>query len=185
MLTVYLFDNDGYYAGESLGQENPLVPGNVIMPPNSTEIPPPTGENIIGEWNGEEEEWASRPDFSGVKYYNKTTKAIKYFEKGEAFDDDYTSIAPPYINYYLIDYVVWNGTAWVDDPTLKEDFDKEICKQTAISIIKETEWITNDEFDMKIANRTAFLTYRLAIFNFIQNPVANPTFPTQPEIIFA
>lgn len=38
--TVYLYDDDGFFAGEGLAQENQFEPNAWIMPPQSTELAP-------------------------------------------------------------------------------------------------------------------------------------------------
>lgn len=46
--TVYSYNEDGYYIGETIAYESPLEPGVFLIPAQATEVEPPAA--TIGCW---------------------------------------------------------------------------------------------------------------------------------------
>ena len=57
------------------------------------------------------------------------------------------------------------------------------CKDEAKKRIAATDWAVLP--DVGLANVTAFETYRATLRELIKNPVAEPTWPTEPEPIWS
>jgi hypothetical protein len=63
----------------------------------------------------------------------------------------------------------------------KEPLDQ--CKEEAKKRIATTDWAVLP--DVGLSNVAAFQTYRAALRELIKNPVAEPTWPTEPEPIWS
>ena len=59
----------------------------------------------------------------------------------------------------------------------------DICKTEAKKRIAATDWSVLP--DVGLANVAAFQTYRATLRELIKNPVAEPTWPTEPEPIWS
>lgn len=57
------------------------------------------------------------------------------------------------------------------------------CSNKAKELISKSDWAVLP--DVGITNVTEFETYRAALRALIKNPVAEPTFPTEPQPIWA
>jgi len=57
------------------------------------------------------------------------------------------------------------------------------CKEEAKKRIAACDWSVLP--DVGLANVAAFQTYRAALRELIKNPVAEPTWPTEPEPIWS
>lgn len=65
---VYGYDYNGFYAGQTIAQEDPRKAGSFLMPANSTDkIPPEPSPGLRAKWNGSE--WALA-DISLIIYQN-------------------------------------------------------------------------------------------------------------------
>ena len=69
---------------------------------------------------------------------------------------------------------------WI--PT-QEEILKQDCKTKAKAKIAATDWSVLP--DVGLANVAAFETYRATLRELIKNPVAEPTWPTEPEPIWS
>lgn len=56
------------------------------------------------------------------------------------------------------------------------------CKAQAKRLISAVDWAMLT--DVGISNDAEFVTYRAVLRELIKNPVANPTFPTEPQPIW-
>lgn len=63
-------------------------------------------------------------------------------------------------------------------PSPTEDQLKEMCKDQAKNLISKSDWSTLSDVTLK--NQADFIAYRAAIRALIINPVAEPTWPTEP-----
>jgi len=173
-MQAYLYDNENFYLGSTSLQESPLEPGIYFDQPNSTRIAPPSyGENEIPVWNGS---WGIAPDYSGKPYYSKIDKSEKRFERGEAFDLNYTDLIPP-----PEVYVVWQGDKWGIDIAKKSEYDKQDCKNQAKQLLVASDWSTLPDVQTQLSNHQDFVTYRSQIRKLVLSPIENPVFPTEPE----
>lgn len=91
----------------------------------------------------------------------------------------------------------YNTLQWFDKNTTKPtkaEVDAEIarldaeapfkqCKDEAKKRIAASDWSVLP--DVGISNVAAFETYRAALRELIKNPVANPSFPTEPEPVWS
>jgi hypothetical protein len=90
----------------------------------------------------------------------------------------------------------YTGLTWTDEspkPTQSEldalwvstqdNIAKTTCKDEAKKRIAATDWAVLP--DVGLANKTAFETYRATLRELIKNPVAEPTWPTEPEPIWS
>jgi len=57
--TVYSYDDNGIYIGDSVSYESPLEEGNFLIPANSTLIAPILTPDYVNKWNGQE--WQLEP----------------------------------------------------------------------------------------------------------------------------
>ena len=209
----YRYDSSGFIVGQTEIQESPLEPGVYLMPPNTTTTAPTTpGKNQIPKFNTGSGTWSLAPDYSGVPYYNKTDRTIKYFVVGEAFDTNYSpSIPLPYykktdktIKYFAVEdgpdsgytsevppspdypYIAWNESsgAWVEDANLKREYKMQLNKAKAKSLISQYDWINDTTTTPKLLNKDDFYAYRSALRLLILNPVENPVWPTIPQEVW-
>lgn len=111
-MKAYNIDNNGYLINEVDCQMSPREPGKYLIPKNAITEPLPfkPQENETFKW---EDKWVLKPDFSGVPYFNKSNKSIRYFEIGEEFDNNYTNLPP------ISDESVFRDGVWVEDDRLK------------------------------------------------------------------
>lgn len=58
----------------------------------------------------------------------------------------------------------------------------EKCKNTAKELIAKTDWIFLP--DVNLVNINEFLTYRAQLRALLQTPIANPSWPTEPDAIW-
>lgn len=87
----------------------------------------------------------------------------------------------------LIDQAIANGwtlvPVWPLPPTDEQLM--EVCKQTASSILYNTDWtsipdVANPTNNPYLTNQAEFIAYRNVIRGYAVNPVPNPTWPTPP-----
>lgn len=113
MKTIYYYDPETkLFTTEGFAQESPLEPGVWLIPPNCTEIAPPTLSNKeLAIFNGEN--WDLIPDKRGI-YYNITT--FDKIENEDPFNEpeNSTSIAPPEPQEGK--FIIWeNGWTFIDE----------------------------------------------------------------------
>lgn len=176
-MIAYLYDNEKYYIGSTVLQESPLEPNVYFDQPNSTKIEPPEcGEEEIAIWDGRS--WGRVPDYSGKLYYSKIDKSKKRFNRGEAFDINYTDLEPP-----AEIYVIWQGKSWGVDTEKKSEYDKQQCKNIAKMKLSKSDWSVLQ--DVNISNKPDFINYRSQLRNLILNPVEEPIFPEEPQPVWS
>lgn len=80
--------------------------------------------------------------------------------------------------------------AWVqhneivlNPPALTEEQSKEQCKATAKALLSLSDWSVLP--DVPLVNKTEFESYRLTLRNLVISPVVNPTYPAEPQPIWA
>lgn len=66
----------------------------------------------------------------------------------------------------------------------------EACKTHAQWLLQESDWVeipsvTNTTNNPHLTNASDFITYRIALRVLAINPVANPSWPTEPQPIWA
>ena len=73
---VFHYDDDGYYDGEVVVQEDPMQPGSWLMPANVVELAPELKDGFFYRWGGEswisEKKPMSAADFEGVVVSHKS-----------------------------------------------------------------------------------------------------------------
>lgn len=85
MITVYAYDaTTKEYLGTTQAQESPLEKGVILMPANSTQVPPPSviGEKQAAVWNGNGY-WDAVTDLRGAVYYDADGKEYTQNQLGE------------------------------------------------------------------------------------------------------
>lgn len=71
-------------------------------------------------------------------------------------------------------------------PSTQEEIAKQNCKQQAKKILYETDWTSISDVgdpakaNPYLVNQADFIAYRSTVRGYAINPVANPTWPTQP-----
>jgi hypothetical protein len=176
-MQAYLYDNENYYLGSTTLQESPLEPGVYFDQPNSTRIAPPSyGENEIPLWNGS---WGIAPDYSGKPYYSKIDKSEKRFERGEAFDINYTDLVPSPESY-----IVWQNDGWKIDAIKKTEYDKSVCKIKAQSLLIQSDWAELPSVLDQLSNASEWKTYRIEVRKLLIDPVEAPNFPSAPAVVW-
>ena len=94
MLQIYNYDLQGYYTTSSFARENPLVPGEYLMPARSTASPPPSvNVNQIAKWSGNA--WSVDIDYRGKWYDVDTQTELAVWDAGEPQPSNTTSVMPP------------------------------------------------------------------------------------------
>lgn len=73
----------------------------------------------------------------------------------------------------------------LDDEVIRQQNNQplEACKAEAKKLIAASDWSVLP--DVGITNTSEFETYRAALRALIKNPVAEPTFPTEPQPVWA
>jgi hypothetical protein len=89
------------------------------------------------------------------------------------------------------DTVIWH-TPEIVQPTkaavdaevarLTEEIPFKACSDQAKKLLADSDWSMLS--DVNISNRAEFETYRAALRTLVFNPVADPTFPTEPQPIW-
>lgn len=139
----YRYDNNGYLIGQVEVQESPLEPGVFLMPPNtSITAPPSPPANTIPKWYGEG--WVLVSNYSGIPYYKKSDKSVKYFEIGENFDSNYTEV-PPLENEL---FQKWDepSVSWIVDEEAKTNQENLFRKSTIQRLLLESDYIELPSF---------------------------------------
>jgi len=60
---------------------------------------------------------------------------------------------------------------------------KDTCKSQAKQLLSATDWSILP--DVALINKSNFETYRAELRELVLNPVANPTFPTEPTPVWS
>ncbi len=60
---------------------------------------------------------------------------------------------------------------------------KDTCKSQAKQLLAATDWSILP--DVALINKSDFETYRAELRELVLNPVANPTFPTEPTPVWS
>lgn len=66
MEKVYAYDANGYFSGETEAQVSPLD-GVILMPPNTTQLKPPTAAGMIANFSGTG--WSLLKNWAGTTYW--------------------------------------------------------------------------------------------------------------------
>ena len=61
--------------------------------------------------------------------------------------------------------------------------EKAECKVKAKSLLAASDWSVLP--DVGLSNSSAFISYRATLRELVINPVANPTFPTEPQAVWS
>ena len=90
----------------------------------------------------------------------------------------------------------YDGLTWLDEapkPTqseldalwqfTQEKINKNTCKSQAKQLLAATDWSILP--DVALINKSDFETYRAELRELVLNPVANPTFPTEPTPVWS
>ncbi len=80
-------------------------------------------------------------------------------------------------------YGDWVSPTWAEVQSAITIEKQKDCKDEAKKRIATTDWAVLP--DVGLANVAAFETYRAALRELIKNPVAEPTWPTEPEPIWS
>ncbi|WP_256856055.1 hypothetical protein [Rodentibacter ratti] len=107
--TVYQYDNNGVYLGETQADLSPLEAeeGIYLMPANSTEKRPENRPHFAAQFDGKD--WQYVPDYRGEIYYSiQTGEQIVISEIGE-ISRDFTAQKP------LNEPCKWDGQKWIKD----------------------------------------------------------------------
>jgi hypothetical protein len=73
-----------------------------------------------------------------------------------------------------------------DPVAVQDEADKLACKNQAKQLLSATDWTSIADVanpavsNPYLTNQTEFLAYRSTVRGYAVNPVANPTWPTQP-----
>ena len=96
------------YLSESTADESPLEPGVFVIPAYATAlVPPVTGQNQVAVFEGNE--WITKPDFRGQKYYRKSDLTeIIISEIGNIPSDLISEIPVKPSEYHK-----WNGNEYI------------------------------------------------------------------------
>jgi hypothetical protein len=180
-MIAYQTDILGFYIGEVNCQENQLIKGEYAIPSGATTIKPPNKElHKIAKFDGNI--WFLEPNYSDITYYSKQDKLEKIYNKGEFPNFDlYTDIKP----IFNLPYVIFDNlkNEWVEDPKLKSEYQKLICKEKAKELISKCDWSVLP--DVNLQNKSDFERYRSKLRELIVNPVENPVFPIEPDPIWS
>jgi hypothetical protein len=90
--------------------------------------------------------------------------------------------------YLSLEWITsWDKPTWDElrqkITTLETQLPLDACKNEAKKRIAATDWAVLS--DVNLANQSAFVTYRAELRTLITNPVAEPTWPVEPEPIWS
>lgn len=140
-MKAYIYDSENYFIGETLLQASPLEPGVYFEMASTTKITPPVLEtNQVARWDGSK--WSVIPDYSGKKYYSKSDKSEKSFAKGEAFDANYTELAPLENEVFQ----KFENDKWVIDEEAKKENELKIRQSKIQALLLATDYIELPSF---------------------------------------
>ncbi len=93
MKTIYLFNEKGFYIGQSFAQESPLEPGTYIKPINSTEIAPTLAVKKMPKFvTGK---WELVDNLVGERFWLENGGEFAIKEIGDSFPAAALFIPPP------------------------------------------------------------------------------------------
>ena len=99
-----------------------------------------------------------------LKAIYKLYPQVTYTQNEKAFDADGNEVA--------YDLQIVNTQA-----------QKDTCKSQAKQLLVATDWSILP--DVALINKSDFETYRAELRELVLNPVANPTFPTEPTPVWS
>ena len=89
----------------------------------------------------------------------------------------------------------YDGLVWLSDtpkptqeeldalwPSTQDKLAKDSCKSTAKDKLAASDWSVLP--DVQITNKADFENYRAIVRGYVISPVANPTWPTEPQPIW-
>ena len=147
MKKAYMFDDAGYFVGESIAQIDPLetkAEGReiFIMPANSTEImPPPEKDGFKRKWNGSEwiyEEIPTEKEEQREKTQEEKENEIRAIRNFYLFDTDKFLSVPDFpiteeekgkyreYRQYLRDYPETRGRWYEQNPLTFEEWKEKV-----------------------------------------------------------
>lgn len=177
-MIAYAYDTNGYYLGTINLQPSPLQPGVFFDQPNSTKVqPPPCKDNEVLYWSGNS--WEIKPDYSGKKYYSKSNRSEKTFERGEEFDSNYTDVFP----LENESFQKWSesSNSWVIDEEAKTNQELLIRKSQIKRLLLESDYIELPSFlerkGVDVYNQ--WMTYRSDLRSAYHDP--SLPIPEKPE----
>jgi|SRR5271157_1797423 len=141
---AYCYDPDTKeFTMEIFCDPHPTEEGKYLKPDYcTTEIPYEISEYQTNVFNGMY--WEMAPDYKGVTVYDKTTKeSMVITEIGIACPLTHTPIEP----FSYASYVIWKDTEWIEDVTLKLNYNKQLKKD----FIKESFLL---QFDLGFTSPT-------------------------------
>jgi hypothetical protein len=138
-MKAYQTDNLGFLISEVNAQESPLEPGEFLLPAGATFLTPPNfskENNHIPKFDFKTNTWSIAPNFSGRKFYHKTTLAERYFAVGEELDKDFTSKEPLSEDGKFLPFQKFENGNWILDNDLKLSKMKELHLSKVKSIFE-------------------------------------------------
>ena len=93
MKKIYLFNEKGFYTGDSFAQESPLELGVYLMPTNSTEIPPKLAVKKMPKFF--DGVWNLVDNLVGERFWLENGGEFAIREIGESFPPTALFIPPP------------------------------------------------------------------------------------------
>lgn len=93
MKTVYLFNEKGFYIGQSVAQESPLEPGKYLKPINSTEVAPTLAVKKMPKFSAGK--WELVDNLVGERFWLENGGEYAIKEIGETFPSAALFTPPP------------------------------------------------------------------------------------------
>jgi hypothetical protein len=134
MKTANRFDpTTGEYIGQGIVQDDPMNPGQVLMPGFSTMDPVPELQKHQAAVRNDGA-WTVVPDWRGVPLWSTRTAVIdKIYELAQVLGDR-TEIEPD------CPFPKWNGNCWVTDAESEANFMKNGQIQEMENYLTSTDW---------------------------------------------
>ena len=145
MITVYSYNVQGHYVGETIAREDPKNPGTYLLPARTTtDTPPATTTREIAVWDGNS--WSIEVDWRG-KWYDYVTQAVtEVFDVG-VLAPEYTTDIPPPHPYWQFNGSVWERTlATAQEEKIREIHDAYYLAQTGTVTFNGKEYSLRDGF---------------------------------------
>ena len=168
------------YIGTLNAQPNPRVPGEYLMPANTTTmVPIEAPENWTVVFNGAQ--WVLIDDFRGTTGWNKTTKeeiTVDYL----GVNEEITFNQPP----ELKQFASWSGSGWTLNEGDVATYHWENLRNTRNAKMSQCDWtqlpdvLTGERLTSEQVSEWA--VYRQTLANLPDNTTdpANPVWPNPP-----
>lgn len=106
------------------------------------------------------------------------------YEESEVLDRREELLFPETENLETVKQVLLPAEYTIEIEDITESLGKSNCKTKAKELIRDLDWVIDEETSPKLLNKSEFIAYRSALRSLIINPQTDPSWPPRPQEVW-